>query len=201
MVSERTVAWIVMAVGTGQVLLLLGMLVTLRRPGLPNRRVRPRMIERISATLGATMTALDAALDRFTSFVRDVVGQLTATKDVNAEQTGKIAELQAALDAALSDDAADKASIDALREEVATLQDEVAAKINETLDTLANAPTVVPADGDGEAEGEAVVSVEEGADGEVVVTEVEAEVVTDPEAGETATGDETGTADAATGIV
>lgn len=180
MVSERTVAWIVMAVGTGQVLLLLGMLATFRRPGLPNRRFRPRMIERISATLGATMTALEAALDRFTSFVKDVVGQLTATKDVNAEQTGKIAELQAALDAALSDDAADKASIDALREEVATLQDEVAAKINETLDTLAHAPTVAPEvegeedeDEDGEAGEEAVVSVEDGPDGEVVVTEAE----------------------------
>lgn len=86
------------------------------------------------------MSALDDALARFTAFVKDVVGQLTATKDTNDAQTGKIAELQAALDAALSDDASDKAAINALQAEIAGLQDSVAAQIDATLDALANPP-------------------------------------------------------------
>lgn len=121
------------------------------------------------------MSALDDALARFTAFVKDVVGQLTATKDTNDAQTGKIAELQAALDAALSDDASDKAAINALQAEIAGLQDSVAAQIDATLDALANPPVAVdgpvvePPAAD---QAETVVVVDETAgDGSVVVEE------------------------------
>lgn len=148
--DDRTIAWIVAAVCTANVAVLVAALATLRDDGMGKPGVRPRRCDRPfgpATALGVIMSALDDALARFTAFVKDVVGQLTATKDTNAEQTGKIAELQAALDAALSDDAADKAAIQALQAEIATLQDEVAAKIDATLDALANPPVVdVPAD-------------------------------------------------------
>ena len=144
--TDKTVAWVMMGVGTGQVLLLVAMLATLDDGGMPKRRPRPRMCDRpfgLAGLVGVIMSALDDALARFTAFVKDVVGQLTATKDTNTEQTGKIAELQAALDAALSDDATDKAAINALQAEIAGLQDSVAAQIDATLDALANPPVVV----------------------------------------------------------
>lgn len=92
-------------------------------------------------TLGVTlMAALDAALARFTAFVSGVLGQVTAAKDTNDAQTAKLAELQVALDAALSDDVADKAAITALQVEIANLQDTVAAQINAAVDALESAP-------------------------------------------------------------
>lgn len=90
--------------------------------------------------LGGIVSALDDALARFTAFVKDVVAQLTSAKETNDTQTGKLAELQAALDAALSDDAADKAAIAALQAEISDLQDKVAAQINAVVDSLQNAP-------------------------------------------------------------
>lgn len=142
--DDKTVAWVMMGAGTGQVLLLVAALATLRGDDLSNTPARPRRCDRLFGLTGVLMTALDDALARFTAFVKDVVGQLTATKDTNAEQTGKIAELQAALDAALSDDAADKAAISALQAEIAGLQDKVAAQIDATLDALANPPVEAP---------------------------------------------------------
>lgn len=141
--TDKTAAWLMMGIGTAQVLLLLAMLATLRDAGMQKPRSRPRISDRLFGLVGLVgvmMSALDDALARFTAFVKDVVGQLTATKDTNDAQTGKIAELQAALDAALSDDASDKAAINALQAEIAGLQDSVAAQIDATLDALANPP-------------------------------------------------------------
>jgi hypothetical protein len=73
-----------------------------------------------------------------------VLEQLGGAKDANDAQTAKLAELQAALDAALGDDAADKATITSLQSEVSSLQDEVAAKINAAVDALQNPPAEVP---------------------------------------------------------
>lgn len=106
---------------------------------LPKPPARPRMSETMLKILGVIMSALDDALARFTAFVKDVAAQLTGAKEANDTQTGKLAELQAALDAALSDDAADKSAISALQAEVSSLQDEVAAKINAAVDAVANA--------------------------------------------------------------
>lgn len=127
------------------------LLPTLRSPGLSKPEVRPRKDEArtlfravadTAAILGVhLMSALDDALARFTTFVKDVVAQLKVTRDTNDTQTGKLAELQAALDVALSDDAADKAAITALQVEIATLQDTVAAQINAAVDALESAPT------------------------------------------------------------
>lgn len=148
--TDKTVAWVMMGVGTGQVLLLVAMLATLDDGGMPKRRPRPRMCDRpfgLAGLVGVIMSALDDALARFTAFVKDVVAQLTATKDTNDTQTGKIAELQVALDAALSDDAADAAAINALQAEIANLQESVAAQINSAIDALQNPiPAVDPVD-------------------------------------------------------
>jgi chromosome segregation ATPase len=102
---------------------------------------RLRIGEAMLKILGVIMSALDDALARFTTFVKDVVAQLTATKETNDAQTGKLAELQAALDTALADDNADKAAIAALQAEVSSLQDSVAAQINAAIDALNAAPT------------------------------------------------------------
>ena len=99
-----------------------------------------RIGEKFFALIGVIMTALDDALARFTAFARGVLDQLKGAKEANDTQTGKLAELQAALDTALADDAADKATIAALQAEVSTLQDEVAAKINAAVDALENPP-------------------------------------------------------------
>lgn len=93
-------------------------------------------------SLGARiMSVLDDALARFTTFVKDVVAQLKTARDTNDAQTGKLAELQAALDVALADDATDKAAIVALQSDIASLQESVAAQINAAVDALENAPT------------------------------------------------------------
>lgn len=89
------------------------------------------------------MSALDDALARFTTFVKSVADQLKNAGDTNATQTTKLAELQSALDAALSNDAADKAQIDTLQAEISSLQDEVAAQINSAIDALSNPLPVV----------------------------------------------------------
>jgi hypothetical protein len=91
------------------------------------------------------MSVLDDALARFTSFVTSVVAQLKAAGETNGTQTGKLAELQSALDTALADDNADKAAIAALQDEVNTLQDSVAAQINAAIDSLQNPPADVVA--------------------------------------------------------
>lgn len=138
--SEKTVAWLMMGVGTLQVLLLVGALATLNDEGLSKPAARPRRSDKLFGILGVLMTALDDALARFTAFAKGVLDQLKGAKADNDAQTAALAELQAKLDTALADDAADKAAIDALREEVTTLQDKVAAQINAAVDALENPP-------------------------------------------------------------
>ena len=140
--SERTVAWVMMAIAGAQVILLLALVIDIDGP-LSNRPARPRKNRKLFGIVGVLMTALDDALARFTAFVKAVSDQLKGAADTNETQTGKIAELQTALDAALSDDAADKAAIAALQAEINTLQDEVAAQINSAIDALANPLPVV----------------------------------------------------------
>lgn len=91
------------------------------------------------------MSVIDEAIARFTSFTQGVLAQLKGAKESNDVQTAKLAELQAALDVALSDDAADKAAITSLQAEISTLQDSVAAQINAAVDSLQNPPSEVPA--------------------------------------------------------
>lgn len=86
------------------------------------------------------MSVVDDALARFTAFVQGVLAQVKATKDTNDAQTAKLAELQAALDVAVADDAADKATITALQGEVNSLQESVAAQINAAVDSLEHPP-------------------------------------------------------------
>lgn len=121
------------------------------------------------------MSALDDALARVTTFVKDVVAQLTAAKTTNDTQTGKLAELQAALDVALSDDAADKAAIAALQAEISTLQDSVAAQINAAVDALQAVPAPVEEAVAAEAEVAVVEPVSEVT--EPAVDETKGEVV------------------------
>lgn len=91
------------------------------------------------------MSVIDEAIARFTKFTQGVLEQLTGAKADNDAQTAKLAELQAALDVALGDDAADKATIASLQAEIAGLQDSVAAQINAAVDALQNPPAEVPA--------------------------------------------------------
>lgn len=140
--SEQTLAWTMMAIAGAQVMLLLSLLIDLSDP-LSNRPARPRKSRKLFGVIGVLMTALDDALARFTAFVKAVADQLKGAADTNETQTGKIAELQTALDAALSDDAADKAAIASLQAEIASLQDEVAAQINSAIDALSNPLPVV----------------------------------------------------------
>ena len=147
------------------------------RPARPGKCDRPccRAWTTITA-LGATlMSALDDALARVTTFVKDVVAQLTAAKTTNDTQTGKLAELQAALDVALSDDAADKAAIAALQAEISTLQDSVAAQINAAVDALQAVPAPVEEAVAAEAEVAVVEPVSEVT--EPAVDETKGEVV------------------------
>lgn len=117
--------------------------------------------------LGARiMSVVDAALARFSAFVTGVLAQVKAAKDTNDEQTAKLAELQAALTVAQSDDAADKALITTLQNEVASLQTRVADQINAAVDALENPPAA-------EVVEEVVPEVEESAP---VVEEVVEEV-------------------------
>lgn len=119
---------------------------SLSKPSFPSPRCEGRCCRLITTAknLGANfMSVLDDALARFTSFVTGVVAQLKAAGETNGTQTGKLAELQSALDAALADDSADKATIAALQAEVNTLQDSVAAQINAAIDSLQNPPADV----------------------------------------------------------
>ena len=149
--SEKTVAWLMMGIGTGQVLLLVAALATLRDDdGLSKAGDRPvkdegvwRRLLTAAHVLGVRIvSALDDALARVATFVKDVVTQLKAAKSTNDTQTGKLAELEAALGVALSDDAADKAQIAALQAEIGSLQESVAAQINAAVDALQNPPAV-----------------------------------------------------------
>lgn len=99
---------------------------------------------RLSNLGGKIMSVIDEAIARFTKFTQGVLEQLKGAKESNDTQTAKLAELQVALDAALSDDAADKAAIAALQAEVSSLQEDVAAKINAAVDTLENPPAPAP---------------------------------------------------------
>lgn len=95
---------------------------------------------------GKIMSVIDEAIARFTKFTQGVLEQLTGAKADNDAQTAKLAELQAALDVALSDDATDKAKIAELQAEISGLQDSVAAQINAAVDALANPPADAPAE-------------------------------------------------------
>ena len=152
--SEQTVAWIIMGAGTGLVLFLISMLSTLgSSEGLSNGDDLPQRNEggffaalfHPVRKLGATiMTVVDEALKRLDAFVKAVLEQVKGVKDTNDTQTAKLAELQAALDAATSDDKADKAAIAALQAEVSTLQTSVADQINAVVDTLEGVTVTVP---------------------------------------------------------
>ena len=181
--TEKTVAWVMMGVGTALTVFLVAMLTTLRDDSLSKSSARPPRSEGFhpfatAQTLGVTlMAALDAALARFTAFVSGVLGQVTAAKDINDAQTAKLAELQVALDTALADDAADKAAIANLQGEIANLQSAVADQINAALDSLENPPVVEEVD---EVVVEEPVVVEETpVPDEVVVVEEPVEVVED----------------------
>jgi hypothetical protein len=93
---------------------------------------------------GKIMSVIDEAIARFTAFTQGVLDQLKGAKTDNDLQTAKLAELQAALDKALADDNADKATIASLQADVSSLQDKVAAQINAAVDALANPPAEVP---------------------------------------------------------
>jgi hypothetical protein len=93
---------------------------------------------------GKIMSVIDEAIARFTAFTQGVLDQLRGAKTDNDLQTAKLAELQAALDRALADDNADKATIASLQADVSSLQDRVAAQINAAVDALANPPADVP---------------------------------------------------------
>lgn len=90
------------------------------------------------------MSVVDEALARLTTFIKNVSTQLVAARQTNAVQTGKLNELQLALETALSDDAADKARIAALQVEISELQNSVAAQINAVVDALENPPLETP---------------------------------------------------------
>jgi hypothetical protein len=148
-VTERNLAWLIMLIGTGQVLLLVAALVYgLRDTGLSKTPARPgrdesRCCPALTAAqkLGATiMSVVDEALARFGDFVRGVLAKVKAAQETNDVQTAKLAELQAALAAATADDAADDAKIAELQAQVSGLQEEVAAKINAAVDALENPP-------------------------------------------------------------
>ena len=91
------------------------------------------------------MSVVDEALARLTTFIKNVSTQLVAARQTNAVQTGKLNELQVALETALADDAADKARIAALQTEISDLQNAVAAQINTVVDALENPPLEDPA--------------------------------------------------------
>lgn len=92
---------------------------------------------------GKIMSVIDEAIARFTTFTQGVLAQLKGAKDSNDLQTGKLTELQTALDSALADDSADKATISSLQAEISSLQDQVAAQINAAVDALQSPPADV----------------------------------------------------------
>lgn len=106
--------------------------------------IRAEPTEWFSKLGGKIMSVIDEAIARFTKFTQGVLDQLRGAKADNDAQTAKLAELQAALNTALADDSADKATIASLQAEVASLQESVAAQINAAVDALANPPAEVP---------------------------------------------------------
>jgi hypothetical protein len=152
--SEMDAAWLMMGIGTAQVaLLVVALVVSFGGGGLskgPAESSRSRggyfaALFHPLRKLGATiMTVIDQALKRLDAFVKSVLESVKGVKDTNDAQTVKLAELQAALDAATSDDATDKAAIAALQAEVSTLQDSVASQINAVVDTLESVTVVAP---------------------------------------------------------
>lgn len=150
--SDQSLAWLMMAIGTAQVaLLVLALVGTLDNKGMPKGPAASSRSGGVFAApfrplrkLGVTiMTVVDEALKRLDAFVKTVLESVKGVKQTNDTQTAKLAELQAALDAATSDDATDKAAIAALQAEVSTLQDSVASQINAVVDTLESV-TVAP---------------------------------------------------------
>lgn len=159
------------------------LLAGLRNQEMPKPQDRPSKGEGIPVlrfifTLGATiMSALESALARLNTFVRDVVTQLGVARDTNATQTEKLTELQAKLEVALSDDDADKAAIVALQNEVSSLQDAVAAQINAAIDSLENVPAAEDVVADSPVE---EAPVEDEVSDELVVVEDEAPIEDKP---------------------
>lgn len=163
--------------------LVIYLLAGLREESLSNPRVRPGRSESRCPVLaaaqkvGAIMSSVSEALARFTAFVHTVLDQVKAAKDTNDLQTSRLADLQAKLDEALSDDAADKATIASLQSEIATLQDSVAAQINAALDSLQNPPAEVVNPAPEAPVVDAGAPVDAAPAEPVVVPEVPAEVV------------------------
>ena len=151
--SDKSWAWLMIVIGTGQVLVLVAALSTLRGPDLSKPPARPvkgeawyRRVLTTAQHVGVKiMSVVDEALARLTTFIKNVSTQLVVARQTNAVQTGKLNELQVALETALSDDAADKARIAALQTEISDLQNAVAAQINTVVDALENPPLEDPA--------------------------------------------------------
>lgn len=145
MSDQMTVAALTAMICLWLVLVLILGLASLSNAGVRPEKNEGRCCRPLAAAhkLGVTiMSVVEAALARFTAYVRGVLDQVKAAKDTNDVQTAKLAELQAALAAATADDEADKATIAALQAEVATLQESVAAQINAAVDALENPPVV-----------------------------------------------------------
>lgn len=169
MSDEMTVAAFVVLACLWMVLALAVGLASLSNAGVPAVKSETRCCRVLAAaqTLGARiMSVVEEALSRLSAFVSGVLSQVKAAKDTNDAQTVKLAELQVALDAAVADDNADKATIAALQSEVSTLQESVAAQINAAVDALENPPVaeVVPVE-------ESAPVVEEKVTEEVTVVE------------------------------
>lgn len=152
--TEQTAAWIIMGAGTVLVLVLVFLLSTLRNEeGLSKESDHPQIngggffsaifhpLQKLGATI---MTVVDEALKRLDAFVKAILEQVKGVKDTNDTQTAKLAELEAALAAATSDDAADTAKIAELQAEVSTLQESVAEQINAVVDTLETVTVAAP---------------------------------------------------------
>lgn len=129
------------------VLVLIVGLHALSKADVPVSRGEARCCRVLTAApkLGAKiMSVVDAALARFSAFVTGVLAQVKVAKETNDAQTAKLAELQAALDAAKADDDADAATIANLQAEVSNLQNKVADQINAAIDALENPPVEAP---------------------------------------------------------
>jgi len=144
--TESILMAVIMSVWFGLIVFLLPTAfesdTSLSKPTVPPRKNEGRCrLSTAAQSVGVSiMSVVDEALARLTTFVKNALDQVRAARDTNDAQTVKLAELQGALDVALADDNADKATIAALQTEIATLQDSVAAQINAAVDSLENAP-------------------------------------------------------------
>jgi hypothetical protein len=144
--TESILMAVILSVWVGLILFLLPTAfesdTSLSKPTVPAQKNegRCRLLTAAQSVGVSIMSVVDEALARLTTFVKNALDQVRAARDTNDAQTVKLAELQGALDVALADDNADKATIAALQTEIATLQDSVAAQINAAVDSLENAP-------------------------------------------------------------